>query len=158
MPNLPDLTLVKKLAEYGHTDLYMAEFFSMSLAEWERLKVENPHFRKCLAAWEEFADDNVKRKAFERAIGFEHETEKIFCNNGDILTHDTKEYYPPSDTAIQFWLTNRQPDKWKNKQEVKHDGAIGVGVSISDSDLAARLEAIAADRIKISDKTKDLFE
>jgi hypothetical protein len=28
---------------------------------------------------------------------------------------------PPDTTAMIFWLTNRMPDKWKNKQDVRAD-------------------------------------
>ena len=32
----------------------------------------------------------------------------------------------PNPTAIIFWLKNRQPQKWRDKQEIKMEAEIGI--------------------------------
>jgi hypothetical protein len=38
---------------------------------------------------------------------------------------------PPDTTAMIFWLTNRMPDKWKNKQDVRAEGEIGAQIKVA---------------------------
>lgn len=50
----------------------------------------------------------------------------------------TKKHYQPNPTLIIFTLTNRDPDNWKNRQENKLSGEIGVKSNLenlSDEDL-----------------------
>ena len=37
----------------------------------------------------------------------------------------------PDTTAQIFWLKNRRPDRWRDKQDIEHSGQIG-GVMIID--------------------------
>ena len=36
----------------------------------------------------------------------------------------TIKHYPPSETAMIFWLKNRDPENWRDRQEVEHSGGI----------------------------------
>jgi hypothetical protein len=64
----------------------------------------------------------VEKALYRRALGYEfEETETIIHKNGDkentkVVTR--KKYYPPSDVAIFFTLTNLAPEKWKHKNEM----------------------------------------
>ncbi len=33
------------------------------------------------------------------------------------------EHVPPETAACRFWLMNRKPDQWRDKQEIKMDGS-----------------------------------
>ena len=44
---------------------------------------------------------------------------------------DGTQYIPPSDTAMIFYLKNRSPIKWRDKQELEHSGKIDQAVEIS---------------------------
>lgn len=49
-----------------------------------------------------------------------------------------EKYYPPNLGAIIHFQTNRDPDNWKNRQENKHSGEIGIKSNLenlSDEDL-----------------------
>lgn len=63
-------------------------------------------------------DDVVERSLYERANGYEHPEEKIFCNNGEIVRTTTIKKYPPDPVSMIFWLKNRRSDRWREKQEV----------------------------------------
>jgi hypothetical protein len=34
------------------------------------------------------------------------------------------EHYPPDTTAASLWLRNRQPSKWRDRQEVNHTATL----------------------------------
>jgi hypothetical protein len=81
------------------------------------------------------ADDCVKRSLFERAVGYYVDAEKIFHDReGNVVRVQTKEYIAPSDKAQELWLTNRLPDEWKSRQEVKHSGGV-VNLNVTAEDL-----------------------
>ena len=112
---------VQQLVAKGFTDLEMANFFDVAESTWYLWKNEHPEFSEALKDWKDTADEQVIRSLFERAIGYEHTDTKFASHEGKIS--DTKEYkkhYPPETAAAKFWLMNRQPDKWRDKQEVEH--------------------------------------
>ena len=114
--------MVQKLAEYGHTDDYMAEFFNVPLSTWEGWKRLYPEFYQALQFWKKFADEEVERALFERARGYDVVEEKTFCYEGQIITHETIKHYPPDVKAAAKWLDNRKPDDWKDKSTVEVQG------------------------------------
>jgi hypothetical protein len=69
----------------------------------------------------------VEKSLIKRATGFEYEevhTEVSEGKNGEQKksVKRVKKYYPADTTAIIFHLKNRNPDKWRDKQE--HDVTI----------------------------------
>jgi hypothetical protein len=55
---------------------------------------------------------------YQRACGYTHKEEKVFCNQGEITTHVVDKHYPPETTACVFWLKNRKPDDWRDLRNV----------------------------------------
>lgn len=111
-PLMDDLILDMRLA--GLSLEQMATILrtdSSTIEEW--LKIY-PSFK---AAWDVGgggADALVARRLFQRATGYEQKSEKIFFNKDTgIVRAETVERFPPDTAAMQFWLTNRQPDAWK---------------------------------------------
>jgi hypothetical protein len=67
-------------------------------------------------------DEEVERSLFMRAIGYSHPEEKVFCHQGEIIKETVMKHYPPDTAAVQFWLKNKQPEKWadtKTKTEIE---------------------------------------
>lgn len=63
--------------------------------------------------------ENVKRSAYERATGCWIERPIYDKTTGQIK--GTKfQYYPPTDSGIQYYLNNRDPANWKSKVEHNH--------------------------------------
>jgi hypothetical protein len=96
-----------------------------SILRWRRNK---PDFCKTLGEWKADADIRVEKSLYERACGFEHPEEKVFCNNGEIITHLTTKKYPPDYQSMALWLKNRQPDKWRDKIEHEHGGSVSINI------------------------------
>ncbi len=60
------------------------------------------------------------------ARGYRHEATKIFMPAGSeapVYASYVK-HYPPDTNAALAWLSRRQPDKWKDRQEVNVTGTI----------------------------------
>lgn len=125
-----DLDQVKSVATRGWTDQEMADHFKVDVRTWYRWKLEHEEFCQALKDWKSQADLRVERSLFERAIGYCHPDEKIFNDSGKPLVVPTTKHYPPDTTAAIFWLKNRNPEAWRDKQELQ---VLGV-------DIAERLE------------------
>ena len=69
------------------------------------------------------ADNKVEEALFKRAIGYEHPEDKIFNDNGEALIVPTIKHYPPDPVSAIFWLKNRRPEAWKDKQEITQRNA-----------------------------------
>jgi hypothetical protein len=113
-----DLDQVKFLAKKGFTDKDFAVFYKVTEQTINNWKIKYPEFFESLKEGKSFSDEIVERSLFERATGYEHYEDKIFCNsNGIVTTEATVHHYPPDTTAAIFWLKNRQPEKWRDKSE-----------------------------------------
>jgi hypothetical protein len=108
---------VKKMASYGLTDKQMADCLDISEVTLNSYK-NNPEFLKSLKEGKAISDEKVERSLFDRACGYEHPEEKVFCSEGCIVTHQTTKKYPPDPVAAIFWLKNRKPEQWRDKQEI----------------------------------------
>jgi hypothetical protein len=65
------------------------------------------------------SDADVAVKLRERALGYSHQSEKIFLTkDGEVVRVETIEHYPPDTKAAETWLYNRQPSKWKRDRSV----------------------------------------
>jgi hypothetical protein len=64
----------------------------------------------------------VERSLYERANGYNYEAVKIFMPAGSkqpVVVHYI-EHLPPDPTSAMFWLKNRDPDNWRDVQNVDH--------------------------------------
>lgn len=113
-----DLDSVALLAKRGWTDAEMAEFFKVNRDTWYEWKNRHPEFSEALKDWKVEADARVERTLYEKATGYEHPEEKIFCNEGVITRAETVKHYAPDTTAAIFWLKNRQPEQWRDRREL----------------------------------------
>jgi hypothetical protein len=127
----------KKLCKLGCTDKELADFFEVSEQTLNAWKKEFPEFLESLKEGKTLADANVAQRLYERAMGYEHPETKFFTvSKGDFIqeieTRETIKFYPPDTTAAIFWLKNRQPDKWREKQEVMQTNFEGIRVISGD--------------------------
>ncbi len=115
----------KKLALLGATDVQVANFFNVvesTIYEW---KEAHPEFSEALREGKNELDATVVRSLFQRATGYSHPEDKIFNNNGEEMIVHTTKHYPPDATSMIFWLKNRQPAEWRDKQDHTHAGPDG---------------------------------
>ena len=117
--------IVKKMQPLylrGFTDkevCFVLGFTKQTLANYKK-KYKN--FFASIKDWKKIADLEVEKSLYERACGYSVPEEKIFCSDGRIIKAETTKHYPPDTSSMIFWLKNRQPEKWRDKQEVQHSG------------------------------------
>lgn len=109
--------LVYNYCLLGATDKELADFLEIDVATVNRWKKTHPSFCESLKNGKVDADANVAKALYHRALGYSHVEEKVFNNNGEIVTHNTMKHYPPDTGAAMAWLKNRQPDKWRDRRD-----------------------------------------
>jgi hypothetical protein len=118
-----------KLCLLGATDKEMADFFEVAEATLNNWKIEHPEFLESLKRGKQVADATVASKLFHRATGYNHIETITASHQGHITdSMDVIKHYPPDTTAAIFWLKNRQPKQWRDKQEIEHSGETGVKI------------------------------
>ena len=132
----------EKLCELGATDEDLADFFEVSIRTIANWKTSIPEFLQALKGGKEAADDRVERSLYQKAVGYTHDAVKIFQHQGAVIEAPYREHIAPDTTAAIFWLKNRRPDLWREKQQHEHSGPDGgpmVVENIGDLDLARRI-------------------
>lgn len=131
------------LCANGATDEEIADHFEVSVRTLYRWKNSHPEFCQALKAGKELADDRVERSLYMKAIGFRQKAVKIFMPAGadKPVYAEYMEHFAPDTQAAQFWLKNRRPEQWRDKQQVEHSGSLNVK---SEADEAKRKLAALA--------------
>jgi hypothetical protein len=73
-------------------------------------------------AGKQVADSRVERSLYQRAVGYNYESVKIFmpANRSKPVYAKYTEHVPPDVTAGIFWLKNRDPQHWRDSQQMEH--------------------------------------
>ncbi|AEG59362.1 terminase [Desulforamulus ruminis] len=114
-----------KLCLLGATDKELADFFNTSEQTLNTWKKKHPEFLESLKKGKIEADAVIAQKLYHRAKGYSHPSTKFATYEGQITDQvEYTEHYPPDTAAAIFWLKNRQPSKWRDKQDVEHSGSM----------------------------------
>lgn len=135
----PKLFLVEMWARDGLTDEQIAENLDISVASFYNYKNEHLEFLESLKKGKEVADYEVENALFKKALGYNAKIKKAFkvkevlYENGKRLKETERieyaedEVHIPADTTAQiFWLKNRKPNTWRDKQELEHKANNGI--------------------------------
>lgn len=125
----------EKLCKLGATDMEVADFFEVEVRTLYRWKTEHDAFCQALKSGKAESDERVERSLFSRAIGYEHEEVDIRVIDHAIVQTPIRKYYPPDTTAAIFWLKNRRPADWRDKQDVEHTGNVVLQLTDTDARL-----------------------
>lgn len=112
-----------KLCLLGHTDEELATYFEVNVDTINEWKKVHPDFSVSIKSGKAIADGNVADRLYQKAMGFEHDSEEIKVmynketNEQYIERVPIRKIYPPDTTAGIFWLKNRQKKYWRDKIE-----------------------------------------
>ena len=113
----------KEMCAAGATSMELADEFDVSIQTLYNWRAKYPEFMDAIKVNKEIADQRVERSLFERATGYERNSVKIFCDkDGNVTEVPYREYVPPDATSMIFWLKNRKPAEWRDKQELALTG------------------------------------
>ena len=112
-----------------------------TIYDWKK---KYPEIAEALKRGKEVIDRQVENALLKRALGYKYDEvtqERIFKRDakGDFETDSngepiaemvetkrvTKEVVPDT-TAQIFWLKNRKPQQWRDKQEIDHSGNVNI--------------------------------
>jgi len=110
----------------GYTDAELAQKFDVDERTINRWKKDYPKFCQSLKKGRDIADEEVSRRLYERAMGYEVKEDVIFQYKGEPVIVPTTKKYPPDPTSMIFWLKNRQRSKWRDKQDMEHSGEVNL--------------------------------
>jgi hypothetical protein len=129
----PDLfpQLAEGYARDGLIEKDIAAKLNISVATLETYKIKYSEFLEALKRGKAPVDFEVENALLKRAKGY-ITTEKIITQNPDgTKTIQVKEKeVPPDTTACIFWLKNRKPREWRDKQEIEHSGEVQQSVIV----------------------------
>lgn len=125
------LELIECWARDGLTDKQIAKNLNISEDTFYEYKKKHSEFSEVLKKGKEVVDYEVENALLKRALGYEYE-EKTYetqydegtGNPTEKLTKRITKQVAPDTTAQIFWLKNRKPDKWRDKQQIEHSGGI----------------------------------
>lgn len=84
----------------------------------------------------EVIDRQVENALLKRALGYTYdEVTQEMMDSGKLgITKVVTKQVVPDTTAQIFWLKNRKPAEWRDKQELNLSGDTVINVTLSDSD------------------------
>jgi hypothetical protein len=134
------------MCHMGAADFELAEEFGVSCFTIWKWRSKYEDFSNALSQGKDAFDERVERSLAMRAIGYSIHTEKVFNYEGSIVRADIVQHYPPDVGAIKMWLTNRKPEVWRDKSEVKLDDSgafVKLWSAISDGTIGTLLKESA---------------
>lgn len=125
------LILVEGWARDGLTDELIAEKLGIATSTLYEYKKKYSEFSEALKRGKDVIDRQVENALLKRALGYAYvETTRELDNDGRlVVTKEVTKEVNPDTTAQIFWLKNRKPKSWRDKQEIEHTGETNVTVT-----------------------------
>jgi hypothetical protein len=114
------------LCKLGATDQDLASAFDVTTATIWNWRCSYPEFLSAITTYKKAFDGLVERSLAQSAIGYTFDEEIVKINNdGDVFRANTVKHVPPNPTSAIFWLKNRRPDEWRDRQQMEMSGPDG---------------------------------
>jgi len=108
-----------RLCLLGAVDSELGDFFGVSEQTINAWKGRYPDFLESLRRGKTEADSRVAERLYARAIGYEHEEEKLWNHQGQVIRAETTKHYPPDTMAAALWLKNRRSQDWRDTKHIE---------------------------------------
>lgn len=143
---VPFFTLIRVWKRDGMTDEEIWTRLGIKKSAYYDYKNKHPEFKEILRFDKEMTDAEVENQALDNAKGYLYEEEQIVMKKEifyDEQGKKTKEVSTPEivkvtkrklsdQQATQWWLKNRLPGKWKDKQELDLGNSDGRPFKLED--------------------------
>lgn len=118
-------------ARNGLTDEQIASNMGICRETLNQYKNKYSDISDTLKRGKEVVDIQVENALLKRALGYDYEEktyESKYSETLDkyvqVLTKTVTKHVQPDTTAQIFWLKNRKPKNWRDKQEIEHSGNV----------------------------------
>lgn len=144
------LVVIEGWARDGLTDEQIAKNIGISTSTLYEWKKKYSEFSEALKRGKEVVDREVENALLKRALGYEYEEitkERVLKKDekGDpmvdsqgfpiyelVTTKVVTKQVVPDTTAQIFWLKNRKPHEWRDKQQIEHSGDMNINNPLKD--------------------------
>lgn len=106
-----------KLCLLGAKDTELADFFGVVEKTINNWKKQHPEFLQSLKEGKLQADAEIANSLYNRAKGYQATELREEESEDGFKKVKTTKHIPADATSAIFWLKNRQPAKWRDKQE-----------------------------------------
>ena len=130
----------------GATNDELAVFFDVSPTTIDNWMAAHEDFAAQVRKGRASADAAIALKLYQRAMGYEYRTRKVFVYRGQPVEVDHPVHMPPDVGACIFWLRNRRRRDWQERARPPAELAIGTGVTFAELEEASRRAAAADER------------
>lgn len=123
------LLKIEGWARDGLIDEQIAEKMGIGYSTLQTWKSKYQDIQDALKRGKEVIDRQVENALLKRALGYQYDEvkkEEYYNQEGELVEKKTvtrKEVIPDT-TAQIFWLKNRKPAEWRDKQNIEHSGEI----------------------------------
>lgn len=117
-------------ARDGLTDEQIAKNIGIrreTLYDWKK---KHSNISNALKKGKEVVDRQVENAMLKTALGF-HYTEEMVTPEGEVV--EVTKFNKPNTTAQIFWLKNRKPNEWRDKQEIEQTNK-NIDITLGDYD------------------------
>jgi|SRR3989304_5648284 len=139
------LIKIEGWARDGLTDEQIAHNTGIAYSTFREWKNKFPALSAVLKKGKEVVDREVENALYKKAIGhtmLEKQAFKLKTVNYDngkrvleeerIEIVEVEKVIPPDVTAQIFWLKNRKPKEWRDKQDIEHSGKVEYSIKKPD--------------------------
>lgn len=137
---------VEELSGSGMTLAQIAIAMDLAVSTVCKWRDDHPEFSVALNRGKDATDDRVERSLYERAMGYSHPAVKIVVIAGKVVEAPYIERYPPDPTSMIFWLKNRRPAEWRERQEITHSGGLDPVQDMTPAERRALIASLIAKR------------
>lgn len=129
----PKLFEVECWARDGLIDEQIAKNLGVAYSTFRTYVNKFPALSAALKKGKEVIDYEVENALLKRALGYNYKEvtqERVFNEELGMFdlttTKVVKKEVVPDTTAQIFWLKNRKPNDWRDKQDIQHSGGMDI--------------------------------
>jgi len=120
--NEDGLLLLESWSRDGYTFEDISNRIGISYSTFNKWKKKYPEIRNALKQGREIVDYKVENALLKSALGYKTKEVKVtttmrYGKVTSVVKEVTDKEQPPNVYAIQCWLFNRLPDKWKRNRD-----------------------------------------
>lgn len=123
------LVLLNGWAKDGLSNEQIANNMGVSSSAFYSWKADHTEILEAIKKGKEVIDYEVENALLKRALGYDY-TETHTNAYGEEMT--VTKHVKPDPTSMIFWLKNRKPNEWLEKQNINHTGNINHGIDFSE--------------------------